>query len=227
MSQPHHIKEWRKFRGMTQEELASRIDTSKAVVSRIESGQQRYNQQIIEAMAAALQCSPGDLIVKNPLQPDPWEAFRDRLEAVRGTLDELAREAAPPLTDEQVEGMVLGAMLYDNLAAQMAWGVLGKWAFTHPVNAAIYEAIEAALGEGRLAEPLDIAERLKEHPSTLANASASSGELIAYLSDLVYGAPGASAALDLIPRLVQIALNRNRGFNDPLEAQKRRVRGDA
>jgi transcriptional regulator with XRE-family HTH domain len=76
----HFIKEWRKFRQLNQEQLAERIGTSVASVSRIESGKQPYTQDFLEAAADALQTSPGSLVMRNPESDDPlwslWEAAK-------------------------------------------------------------------------------------------------------------------------------------------------------
>lgn len=66
MEKQHFIKEWRKHRGLTQDQLAERIGVSPAVLSRIESGRQRYNQDMLEAIGRVLTCAPADLIGRDP-----------------------------------------------------------------------------------------------------------------------------------------------------------------
>jgi transcriptional regulator with XRE-family HTH domain len=56
------IREWRLYRGLTQQQLADRIDVSTASMSRIENGKQDYTQAHLEAIAYALNCEPADLI---------------------------------------------------------------------------------------------------------------------------------------------------------------------
>lgn len=56
-----YFREWREHRGLTQEQLASRLETSVASISRIESGNQPYTQDVLEALADALKdrsCEP-------------------------------------------------------------------------------------------------------------------------------------------------------------------------
>lgn len=65
-----YFKEWRLFRGLTQEQLAERIGTTKAGVSKIETGRTLYNQSSLEAWAVALSCEPSDLISRDPTQED-------------------------------------------------------------------------------------------------------------------------------------------------------------
>jgi transcriptional regulator with XRE-family HTH domain len=71
------LKEWRTHRGLTQQQLADRLDTTKSVISALENGKQRWNQDIVELAAEALNCEPADLIVRDPTAPDAiwsiWE----------------------------------------------------------------------------------------------------------------------------------------------------------
>jgi transcriptional regulator with XRE-family HTH domain len=70
-----YIRAWRKHRGYTQEALAGRmaelgVEISGASISRIESGQQPYSQENLEAFAEALDCSLADLLENDPRIPD-------------------------------------------------------------------------------------------------------------------------------------------------------------
>jgi transcriptional regulator with XRE-family HTH domain len=69
----HFIREWRKFRTFTQERLAARVDLSVSSISQLENGEQGYSQPTLEALAEALGCQPGDLLMRNPNDPEaPW-----------------------------------------------------------------------------------------------------------------------------------------------------------
>lgn len=48
------FREWREKHGLTQEQLAEAMGTTKATVSRIESGRSQYNRAYIEELAAVL-----------------------------------------------------------------------------------------------------------------------------------------------------------------------------
>src|ERR1700730_8538503 len=65
-----HIRQWREQRGLTQEQLAHRLDMSKAQLSRIETGQQPYTQDFLEACAEALMTDPASLIMRDPSDPE-------------------------------------------------------------------------------------------------------------------------------------------------------------
>lgn len=62
----HFVREWRKFRGLTQERLAERTPFTTGAISQLETGRTKYTQDMIEALAVALDCDPGDLLSKDP-----------------------------------------------------------------------------------------------------------------------------------------------------------------
>lgn len=62
----HYVREWRKFRGLTQERLAERTPYTTGAISQLETGRTNYTQDMLEALAQALDCKPGDLISRNP-----------------------------------------------------------------------------------------------------------------------------------------------------------------
>lgn len=77
----HYIKQWRKHRGLTQEQLAERIGMSRSYLTVIEQGRRRYDQHFLEAAAEALRCSPADLIMRDPSDPDGLWSVYDQLSA--------------------------------------------------------------------------------------------------------------------------------------------------
>lgn len=76
----HFIKEWRKHRGLTQEQLADRIGVATSSISQLERFQQGYSQATLEAIAYALQCEPADLLVRNPTDEDAIWSIWDGLD---------------------------------------------------------------------------------------------------------------------------------------------------
>ncbi|MGH6875936.1 MAG: helix-turn-helix domain-containing protein [Rhizomicrobium sp.] len=66
----HFIREWRVFRGLTQEYLAEQIGATKASISRIENFKQSYTQEILEACAEVLGTHPGVLLMRPPGNAD-------------------------------------------------------------------------------------------------------------------------------------------------------------
>lgn len=71
----HYVREWRKYRGLTQEKLAERTPFTTGAISQLETGRTRYTQDMLEALAAALECKPGDLLSRNPF--DQEQPIRD------------------------------------------------------------------------------------------------------------------------------------------------------
>lgn len=86
----HFIKQWREYRGLTQERLADRVDLSVGAISQLESGLVAYTQPTLEAIASALSCTAADLIMRDPTRPNSlwsiWDqasaAQRQQIEAV-------------------------------------------------------------------------------------------------------------------------------------------------
>lgn len=62
------FREWREHRGLTQEQLADRLETTKATVSRMENSKSNYNRGYLEALADALDCEPFELL-RSPHRP--------------------------------------------------------------------------------------------------------------------------------------------------------------
>jgi transcriptional regulator with XRE-family HTH domain len=66
----HRIREWRKYRGLTQEQLAERIGIARSYLTKIERGSRRYDQPFLEAAAEALRTEPARLINVDPTAPE-------------------------------------------------------------------------------------------------------------------------------------------------------------
>jgi transcriptional regulator with XRE-family HTH domain len=70
------FREWRKFRGRNQEELAEIVGVTTSTISQLETGKQGFTDSTLVALADALFCSPGDLLMRNPLDQDaPWSIW--------------------------------------------------------------------------------------------------------------------------------------------------------
>ena len=62
----HYIREWRKHRDLTLEELGEIVGVTNGALSQLERGKIAYTQPMLEALAVALQCEPRDLIGRPP-----------------------------------------------------------------------------------------------------------------------------------------------------------------
>lgn len=89
IAQPRHfLRQWRKHRGLTQEQLAERIGIARSYLTKIERGTRRYDQPFLEAAADALRCEPADLIMRDPTESETiwsiWEGLSpiERVQAI-------------------------------------------------------------------------------------------------------------------------------------------------
>lgn len=74
------LKEWREYRGLTQEQAAERLNVSRTLLSKIENAKSPYTQGFMEAAAEAYMCDVPDLIVRDPNSPI-WSIY-DTLKAL-------------------------------------------------------------------------------------------------------------------------------------------------
>lgn len=65
------LKEWRQAKGITQDELANRLGTSKSVISMIENGKVRWHQGHLTELAEAFGCEPHELLAPGPQPIEP------------------------------------------------------------------------------------------------------------------------------------------------------------
>lgn len=85
----HFIREWRKHRGLTLEQLAERVGLTHGAISQLERGETNYTQPTLEAIAEALDCEPADLIMRRPDGPT-WSIWDE----VRGLPEDEQRRLA-------------------------------------------------------------------------------------------------------------------------------------
>lgn len=83
------FREWRKHRQFNQEELAELVGVTPSTISQLETGKQGFTDSTLTALAEALTCTPGDLLMRNPLDLDaPWSIW----DSVKKTTPERRRE---------------------------------------------------------------------------------------------------------------------------------------
>lgn len=88
---PHFFfREWRKHRGFNQEELAEMVGVTASTISQLENGKQGFTDSTLMALALALSCTPGDLLMRNPLDQDApwtlWDSVKKMPEAKRSAI---------------------------------------------------------------------------------------------------------------------------------------------
>ena len=64
------LREWRKHRGKTLVAVAEQLHISHSQLSRIERGDQPYNQELLEALADLYMCDVVDLLMRDPSDPE-------------------------------------------------------------------------------------------------------------------------------------------------------------
>lgn len=76
----HFIRHWREHRNLTLNQLSDRTGLSNPNLSKIERGLIPYTQRTLELLADALNCSPADLLMRNPNDPEAiwtiWEQLK-------------------------------------------------------------------------------------------------------------------------------------------------------
>lgn len=72
---PLMLHQWLSHKGMTAEELALAIDTSKSVISKLSNGKQRYNQDWLEKIAFVFKCDVPSLF-HDPATPTLDEIYK-------------------------------------------------------------------------------------------------------------------------------------------------------
>lgn len=79
-----HFRAWRKFRGMTQEALASEVGVQPSSISQLETGKQGFTGETLIALARALECHPGELLLCDPTDKDSFWPLFTRANALKG-----------------------------------------------------------------------------------------------------------------------------------------------
>jgi transcriptional regulator with XRE-family HTH domain len=79
----HFIRQWRKHRGLTLEQLAERIGMSHQNLGKIERGKVPYNQTLLEALSEELNCELLDLVIRDPASTEPIMSIWATLDAVQ------------------------------------------------------------------------------------------------------------------------------------------------
>jgi transcriptional regulator with XRE-family HTH domain len=74
-----YMRQWRKFKKLTQEQAAERCDVDRTTLGRIEKGELPYNQDFLEKLALAYGVDVIDILTVDPLVPDPPRLVYDRL----------------------------------------------------------------------------------------------------------------------------------------------------
>ena len=87
-----YIREWRKHRGLTLEQLANRLEMTASHLSMLERGQRGYTQETLELVSHALRTDPASLIMRNPTDPDAiWSIWEQAQPGEKRQIAEIAK----------------------------------------------------------------------------------------------------------------------------------------
>lgn len=87
-----YLREWRKHRGYTLEQLGEMVGMTPGNLSHLERGLIPYNQDFLEAAAEALQTDPASLMMRDPTQPDAiWSVWEKASAGQREQIIEVAK----------------------------------------------------------------------------------------------------------------------------------------
>ena len=86
----NYLKAWREFRGLSQDDLADKVDTTKSVISLLENEKRPLSSKWLRKLAEALDTQPGHILDHDPNEVstdifDLWGRIgqRDREQAAR------------------------------------------------------------------------------------------------------------------------------------------------
>jgi transcriptional regulator with XRE-family HTH domain len=83
---PIFLRQWRKYRNLTQEQVADYMGWSVSNVSQLERGQQGYSDDGLAALAELLRCTPGQLLDVDPTNDDSIWSLWERAEPGQRTI---------------------------------------------------------------------------------------------------------------------------------------------
>lgn len=88
---PNFIREWRKHRHLSLEQLAARVPMDKGNLSKVERSLLPYNQEMLERLAEALMTDPASLIMRDPTAPEAiWSIWDRASPGVRRQIESVA-----------------------------------------------------------------------------------------------------------------------------------------
>lgn len=88
----HFIREWRKYRELSQEVLAERAGMTANNLSQLENYKQSYSAEGLERLAEALHCEPAQLLMVDPSKDDAiWSIWERAKPAERQQIVTIAK----------------------------------------------------------------------------------------------------------------------------------------
>lgn len=76
LRRPIFLREWREHRNMTLEQVAEAMNITAGAISQVELGKNNYTRAMLEFLADLYNCTPADLLMRNPLDTEaPWSIW--------------------------------------------------------------------------------------------------------------------------------------------------------
>jgi len=75
----HFLRQWRKFRGYTLEQVAERVGMTHQNLGKIERGKVPYNETLLDILSDIYRADKGSLIMRDPTMPDAFWSIYDQL----------------------------------------------------------------------------------------------------------------------------------------------------
>lgn len=99
---PNHLKPWREFRGLSQQQLASAVDTTQHQIAYLESGERGLSAKWLRKLSVALDTTPGMLLDHDPnnLDSDMIEIWATASNRQKRQLAEIAKTILKTGTDD-------------------------------------------------------------------------------------------------------------------------------
>ena len=99
---PNHLRDWREFRGLSQQELASACDTTQHQIAYLESGERGLSAKWLRKLSVALDTTPGMILDHNPkdLDSDIVEIWATASSRQKRQLAEIAKTILKTGTDD-------------------------------------------------------------------------------------------------------------------------------
>jgi len=66
MAKTHFIREWRNFRGLSQDQVGQLVSRDHSSIGKLENGKTRYTEETLIEIAKALRVTPGELLDIDP-----------------------------------------------------------------------------------------------------------------------------------------------------------------
>ena len=115
----NHLRAWRLYRDLTQDQLAALAGTSKPQISRLERSDRRLTTDWLQRLATPLKCSPAELLGPPPNGQEPPSAPDEPFDP-RPLMKQVARYLRTMLREEHVR---TAPEQFDDMVAEIFYEV--------------------------------------------------------------------------------------------------------